>query len=248
MSNVEERLPVRKRLRKRNFDYNTPGAYFITICTHNKKCTLSRVNPGVHSDVFVGAIHESPVETNSHKTVGAIYFGEAEIQSPANLNVRLGISPAVHLLPYGKIIDDVITHIPDDYPAYVDCYVIMPNHIHLIVVVKDIEDVRAIEFRLRRNISPLCEHTNATEDEDARAIPESPLRERSALSKIIGYIKMNVSKGIHKQFGDAVVWQRGFHDHIIRNREDYEKIAKYIYENPIRWQFDCFYVSDEQAR
>ena len=131
-------------------------------------------------------------------------------------------------MPYGKIIDDVITHIPDDYPAYVDCYVIMPNHIHLIVVVKDIEDVRAIEFRLRRNISPL--------------------RERSALSKIIGYIKMNVSKKIHKQFGDAVVWQRGFHDHIIRNREDYEKIAKYIYENPIRWQYDCFYVSDEQAR
>ena len=230
MSNVEERLPVRKRLRKRNFDYNTPGAYFITICTHNKRCTLSRV----------GAIHESPVETNSHKTVGAIhespanldmqsdafvgaiYFGEAEIQSPANLNVRLGISPAVHLLPYGKIIDDVIIHIPDDYPAYVDCYVIMPNHIHLIVVVKDIED--------------------------ARAILESPLRERSALSKIIGYIKMNVSKGIHKQFGDAVVWQRGFHDHIIRNREDYEQIAKYIYENPIRWQYDCFYVSDEQAR
>ena len=243
-------------MRKRNFDYNTPGAYFITICTHNKRCTLSRV----------GAIHESPVETNSHKTVGAIqespanldmqsdafvgaiYFGEAEIQSPANLNVRLGISPAVHLLPYGKIIDDVITHIPDDYHAYVDCYVIMPNHIHLIVVVKDIEDVRAIEFRLRRNISPLCEHTNATEDEDARAIPESPLRERSALAKIIGYIKMKASKEIHKQFGDAVVWQRGFHDHIIRNRDDYEKIAKYIYENPIRWQYDCFYVSDEQAR
>ena len=55
------------------------------------------------------------------------------------------------------------------------------------------------------------------------AIQESPLRERSALSKIIGYIKMNVSKEIHKQFGDAVVWQRGFHDHIIRNHEDYEK-------------------------
>ena len=226
MSNIEEKLPVRKRLRKRNFDYNTPGAYFITICTHNKKCTLSRVNPGVHSDVFVGAIHESP----------------------ANLNVRLGISPAVHLLPYGKIVDDVITHIPDDYPAYVDSYVIMPNHIHLIVVVKDMDDSRAIEFRLRRNISPLCEHTNATEDEDARAIPESPLRSRSALSKIIGYIKMNSSKEIHNQFGDAVIWQRGFHDHIIRGREDYEKIAKYIYENPIRWQYDCFYTADDEMR
>ena len=44
-------LPQRKRLRLKNFDYSTPGAYFITICTHNRKCTLSRV---------VGAIHESP--------------------------------------------------------------------------------------------------------------------------------------------------------------------------------------------
>ena len=44
-------LPQRKRLRLKNFDYSTPEAYFITICTHNRKCTLSRV---------VGAIHESP--------------------------------------------------------------------------------------------------------------------------------------------------------------------------------------------
>ena len=44
-------LPQRKRLQLKNFDYSTPGAYFITICTHNRKCMLSRV---------VGAIHESP--------------------------------------------------------------------------------------------------------------------------------------------------------------------------------------------
>ena len=37
------------------------------------------------------------------------------------------------------------------------------------------------------------------------------------------------------KYDDAVIWQRGFHDHIIRDRRNYEKIAKYIYENPIRW-------------
>ena len=47
----EKELPQRKRLRLKNFDYSTPGAYFITVCTHNRKCTLSRV---------VVAIHESP--------------------------------------------------------------------------------------------------------------------------------------------------------------------------------------------
>ena len=34
-----------------HYDYNTPGAYFLTFCTHNRKCFLSRI---------VEAIHESP--------------------------------------------------------------------------------------------------------------------------------------------------------------------------------------------
>ena len=34
------------------------------------------------------------------------------------------------------------------------------------------------------------------------------------------------------------ILQRGFHDHIIRNRKDYEEITKYIYENPIRLHYD----------
>ena len=34
------------------------------------------------------------------------------------------------------------------------------------------------------------------------------------------------------------------HDHIIRNKNDYEKIAKYIYENPLVWHYDCFFTED----
>ena len=55
---------------------------------------------------------------------------------------------------------------------------------------------------------------------------------------------MNASKEIHGKYDDAVIWQRGFHDHIIRDWRDYEKIAKYIYENPIRWQYDRFFAEE----
>ncbi len=48
---MENQLPVRKPLRMSHYDYNTPGAYFLTFCTHKKKHFLSRI---------VGAIHESP--------------------------------------------------------------------------------------------------------------------------------------------------------------------------------------------
>ena len=55
----------------------------------------------------------------------------------------------------------------------------------------------------------------------------------------IEYIKM-VKDGALPSF-DKQIWQRSFHDHIIRNRRDYEMIAKYIAENPIHWEDDCFY-------
>ena len=159
-----------------NYDYSTPGAFFITFCTHKRKCTLSHI---------VGAIHESP-ETK--------------------------------LTEYGKIIDSLINHIPNHCKATVDRYVIMPNHVHLILVI--------------------------TDDEELRAIRESPLRGRSVISKAIGYIKMNASKEIHSRFGNMTVWQRGYHDHIIRNQADYDHIANYIINNPIYWQVDKLYAEE----
>ena len=174
--NARSELPKRKRLRLKNFDYSTTGAYFITICTHARKCTLSHV---------VGAIHESP----------------------ENL-----------LTEYGKITENIIIHVSERFNIMVERYVIMPNHIHMILVI--------------------------TDNEELRAIRESPLRGRSIISKVIGYIKMNSSKGIHNISPHAIVWQRGFHDHVIRDRKDHEKIAKYICENPIKWQYDCFYTEE----
>jgi REP element-mobilizing transposase RayT len=171
---IEKELPKRKPLRLRDFDYSIPGAYFITICTHNKTAMLSHV---------VGAIHESPV---------------------------------IELTPYGEITDEIISNIPARFAVVVDQYVIMPNHIHFILAI--------------------------TDDSQMRATRESPLRSRSVISKIVGYLKMNVSKEIHQQNEKCPVWQRGFHDHIIRDRRDYEEHVKYICENPAKWHFDPLYV------
>ena len=45
----------------------------------------------------------------------------------------------------------------------------------------------------------------------------------------------------NKEYG-ANIWQRSFHDHIIRNQKDYEKIWKYIDGNVLNWEKDCFYI------
>ncbi len=36
----------RKPTRLKGYDYSTPGAYFVTICTHNRKCLLSNIIVG----------------------------------------------------------------------------------------------------------------------------------------------------------------------------------------------------------
>ena len=58
----------------------------------------------------------------------------------------------------------------------------------------------------------------------------------------IEYSKM-LKEGILPSF-EKQIWQRGFYDHIIRNREDYEAIEKYICENPEHWYYDELYSGD----
>ncbi len=190
---MKKELPERKPLRLKNYDYSTPGAYFITICTHNKKNILSKIV----------AIPENALYELLGHTVGAIH------ESPEYPEPKLTVQ--------GRIVDDVLNNLPSHLGVEIAQYVIMPNHIHLVVVILDGK---------------------------TWAIHESPLHTRSIISKTIGYIKMNTSKEIHRRCNIQNIWQRGYHDHIIRDTNDYEKISKYIYENPLIWQYDRFYSQD----
>lgn len=110
---------------------------------------------------------------------------------------------------YGKIIEQKIGEIPKHYKnVNIDNYVIMPNHIHL-----------------------LLSHYY---DDSGRAM----LAPTPTISKIIQQFKGAVTKDIHQS-----VWQKSFHDRIIRNEKDYLKIYEYIDNNPLKWEEDCFYIS-----
>jgi putative transposase len=58
-----------------------------------------------------------------------------------------------------------------------------------------------------------------------------------SVSQLIKSFKILVTK----QIGFSL-WQRSFHDHIIRNEQEYEKIWEYIATNPLKWEEDCFYI------
>ncbi|MBE6926461.1 MAG: hypothetical protein E7461_06420 [Ruminococcaceae bacterium] len=160
-------LSKRKPNRLPNFDYSTPGAYFITVCTKNRKCIL-------------------------WNNVGA------SIARPHN----------IPLSAYGKIVNQAICNIPLHYPAVtVDNYTIMPNHIHLLLQINTDADGRPM-------VAP-------------------------TISTIVQQMKGIVTK----QVGESI-WQKLFHDHIIRGEKDYLKIWEYIENNPAKWKEDCFYKED----
>ena len=95
-------LPKRKQNRLAEYDYSAPNAYFITICTDQKK------------NLF-------------WKNVGAAIGRPEDI--PLNIN--------------GKIVQQCIEEIPLHYPVVsVDEYVIMPNHIHLLLQINTDGDGR----------------------------------------------------------------------------------------------------------
>ena len=122
------------------------------------------------------------------------------------------------LTPYGKIVEQIIETLPKEFGIRLDAYVIMPNHIHLLFMM--------------------------LQQTENHALTEN----RSYLSKIVGYLKMNVTKEIHRINRNEIVWQRSYHDKIIRDEKQYLRIWKYIHENPMIWQFDCFHPDHDKIR
>lgn len=64
------------------------------------------------------------------------------------------------------------------------------------------------------------------------------------ISYVVGWIKYNITKETNQLYGTQgnKIFQRSFHDHIIRGEKDYLKIWEYIDTNPQKWKDDCFYT------
>src|SRR3989338_4271930 len=129
---------------------------------------------------------------------------------------------------YGKIVDRIIKSLTDRFPVDIDICQIMPNHIHMVIIITG------------------CSHVGVIHESppDKRAHHDAPLHlaqpQRSLLSQIIGFLKMNSSKLIH-QISDNPqfpVWQRNYYEHIIRNGQELFKIRQYIQLNPNMWERD----------
>jgi putative transposase len=132
----------------------------------------------------------------------------------------------------GKIADECWLKIPEHFPdAVLHEHVVMPNHVHGIIELVN-NDAAAVGVQ---NFEPLQQTTNKSpKNEFQKIIP------RSIGSIIRGY-KIGVTKFFRDNTDIHIVWQRNFHDHIIRDEQSYWKISAYIANNPEVWENDKFY-------
>ena len=88
----------------------------------------------------------------------------------------------------------------------------------------------------------LTTHVSGVREKHGRQVaaptnsPAQPPPATTNIQTIVGHLKRFVSM----QCGYSV-WQKSFHDHIIRDEDDYRRIAEYIENNPQTWTEDCFY-------
>ena len=109
------------------------------------------------------------------------------------------------LSPIGRIVEAEIMRLSRTYEGvYVDCYVVMPNHVHMIIVIRNIHG--------RQDAAP-------------------------TISQM-----MNQWKRAASIKAGSSIWQKSFHDHIIRNQVRYNLIVQYIACNPEIWEKDIYFM------
>ena len=124
--------------------------------------------------------------------------------------------PQIRLTPIGEIVEKYLLSSENIPGVKMDRYVIMPDHIHIIIFLNPNEYLKR-------------------KDGSSRA----PTPTNEMLPHIVSALK----RFCNKEIGNNI-FQRGYIDHIIRDRQDYEEHLRYIRDNPAQWYYDELYLEE----
>lgn len=166
------------------------------------------------------------------------------------------VDEAMALSEIGKYADEQFKNVSSHYLyAEIPLWTIMPNHLHAIVVISACRDVacnvseKPTTNNVACNVSPI--ESICSEGDVARYVSTNPtdkneyMAERSpkqgSLAAVIRGLKSAVTKYANESTLDFA-WQPRFHDHIIRDSSEMNRIADYIKNNVANWKDDEFYT------
>ncbi|MBN1200734.1 MAG: transposase [Anaerolineae bacterium] len=174
----------RRSIRLQGYDYSQAGAYFVTVCTHDRKCLLGKI-----------------------------------------------VDQQVCLTGAGEIVSETWHTISSRFACVeLDAFVIMPNHIHGILVILDGPGPVGAELALPNH--------------QAKRPPDMIRRDVERCAPTLGHI-IQAFKSIsaiacnrHLDRAGLPFWQRNYYEHVIRDADDLNQIRQYIENNPTRWAED----------
>jgi putative transposase len=197
----------RRSIRLKGHDYSAPGAYFITICVHQRECL----------------------------------FGEV-------------ISGEMKLNQFGQLVWSHWQNLAHHHShLQVDAFVVMPNHIHGILILKN-DQTNHNGFVGAGLADPVSAPHNASlpkpalsEDVGNNAFSTKPalpqdvvISQHHSISEIIRGFKTFSARRINqiRRSPGIPVWQRNYHEHIIRDEAALSTIRQYITNNAKTWRSD----------
>ena len=213
--------------RLQGWDYSHNGFYFITLVTQNKECNLGEIVDGrdARPCVSTPCVSTSCVSTPCVST------------------------PCVSLSSFGEIVDNEwIKSFEIRNELFLDEYIIMPNHLHAIVVLE--KNQTKINNMDCLHGTPVETHGRASQHRASQHRASLQfVRKPKSISSFIAGFKSSVNTKIDNYIDEYHLgnpkynrknhfFQSNYHDHIIRNEKEYDLISQYIIDNPSKWKTD----------
>ena len=229
-----QQYPSRQYIRLKEYDYAQAGLYFITICTHNRKCLFGNVADGKMVLNDAGKMIETQWQELTKRFPNIVLH--QYVVMPNHVH---GIIQIVETAVVGAALVAARNNSPEN-PVGAPLVGAHENTVANNNVVQN-------NNRATTRVAP----TDITGDNNGAATRAAPTT-INTINKTIGDM-MDAFKSITtveyirgvKNSGwppfNAKIWQRSYHDHIIRNQQSYVNISEYIINNPMKWKDDKFF-------
>lgn len=156
------------------------------------------------------------------------YFGEIVPGETPDPGVSLSQSAKIQLSDIGQIADKYWNEIPVHFPhVNLDAFQIMPDHIHGIIQITTLHTPDS-------GVSILSGMPGQGDTTAVAETPDSGVSTRPAIGIMINLFKRACTietRNAKLKFA----WQPRFHDHIIRDDDELQRIRDYIRNNPQNW-------------
>ncbi len=178
-----------------------------------------------------------------HNYCGGIYFITICTQNREYYFGKI-INSEMHLTAVGRHTEVCIQNIEHLHNGvFVPIYVVMPNHVHLIIIIDRKNSTPSPVETSQCGVSTIasqCGVFTTEKDKKSKKMQQIALK-CGLLSHVVGRFKAAVTR-FARQNNIDFAWQTRFHDRVVRGGNELNSIAEYIENNIVNWQNDELFV------